>query len=67
MYMYNRGIFFNSEVWAFIGIWAFIIEIVTIKKKTSISRRRSRGGGGGGSLQGHLFLGKLFQKSPEPA
>ena len=29
MYMYDRGIFFNSEVLAFIGILAFIMKIVT--------------------------------------
>ena len=62
--MYDRGIFFNSEVWAFIGIWAFIIKIVTIKKKHQLA---GAGRGGVGSLLGHLFLGKLFQKSPEPA
>ena len=46
MYMYDRGIFFNSEVWAFIGIWAFIIKIVTIKKKHQLA-----GAGRGGVVR----------------
>ena len=58
--MYDRGIFFNSEVLAFIGIWAFIMKIVTIKKKHQLAGA----GRGGWFVTRPPFFRQIISKVP---
>ena len=57
------GFFLIQRCWRLLEYGLFIMKIVTIKKKHQLAGA----GRGGWFVTRPPFLGKLFQKSPEPA